>query len=92
MARLEAESGCFKACAEGKVPDKAEKVELSKDRATAQLSKTGGTQFYIESVETDIDGGLAYSMSSLNAMRRSCIEQLSESYCSGYEKTLMYPS
>lgn len=91
VARLEAESGCFKACAEGKIPDKAEKVELSKDRATAQLSKTGGTQFYIESVETDIDGGLAYSMSSLNAMRRSCIEQLSESYCSGYEKNFNVP-
>lgn len=86
-ARLEAESGKFKTSVQGEIPDKAVKVELSSEKAEAQLSKTGGTQFYIESIETDIDKGLAYPLSSLNAMRRSCIERLSEEYIRGHEKS-----
>lgn len=89
QARLEAESGCFKASVNGEIPDKAVKVELSGDKAAAQLSKIGGTQFYIESIETDIDKGLAYQISSLNAMRRSCIELLSEEYSRGHEKSFV---
>lgn len=85
-AKLEAESGAFFACAYGDVPQKALNVELSREKAVTQLSKTGGTPFYIEEIDVDIQSGLAFSLSAINAMRRECIECIEKEYCAGRDK------
>lgn len=86
-AKLEAKSGEFHACVLGDVPEDALKVDLSEERAMSQLCKTGGTPFFIEKTELDIDSGLAFPLSAINAMRRSCIELIEQQYCAGAEKS-----
>lgn len=79
-ARLEAQSGDYRAVAEGEIPEAAVKVSLGKEKALAQLKKTGGTPFAINDIELDIDDGLAFSLSAINAMRRECLDSLTNQY------------
>ena len=80
QARLEAHSGSYFAESLGDIPEKAVKVELSEEKALTQLKKTGGTPFAISDIKIDIDSGLAFSLSSINAMRRECLNSLTEQY------------
>lgn len=86
-AKLEVESGELSACVLGEVPEDALKVDLSAERAKSQLCKTGGTPFLLEKAKLDIEQGLAFPLSAINAMRRECIDLLEEQYCAGAEKT-----
>ncbi len=77
-ARLYARSGGFSAEAVGDIPEKAVRTSINSEKARAQLVKTGGTPFIAENIELEIDDGLAFPVSMLNAMRRSCIEKIEE--------------
>lgn len=58
--------------------EKALKKPLDADRAIAQLSKTGGTPYYAEKIETDFENDVTIPMSALNDLRRKAIEKLNE--------------
>lgn len=85
-ARLEAHSGSYCATAIGDTPEKAVKVALSKEKAEAQLRKTGGTPFALDEIKLEIESGLSLPLSSVNAMRRECLNSLTEQYSSVPDK------
>lgn len=90
-ALLEAKSGSFSVCAIGQSPEKAVKVELDEQRVVVQLCKTGGTQFYVEKVDVDIQPGLAFPLAAINALRRECLEKLGDCYSRGFSKNFNMP-
>lgn len=57
-------------------PDKAESTALTHEAAEKQLTRTGGTPYYAESVTSHIDDGLSLPLSRLNALRREALEAL----------------
>ena len=59
------------------VAEKAIKREITEDDIKDQLSKLGGTQFYAEKVEADIENGLSVPLSAINKLRRDIIEKFS---------------
>lgn len=85
-ARLEAHSGSYYAESEGESPEAAVKVAISEEKAEAQLKKTGGTPFALDEIKLEIDDGLAYPLSAINAMRRECLQSLSEQYAKVSDK------
>lgn len=90
-AELKAASGEFSVCVQGEQPQEAQRVELSEEKAEAQLNKTGGTPFFTKDTALDIDKGLAFPLSAINAMRRECISKLEDKYCAGSEKRFSMP-
>ncbi len=56
--------------------EQARNVPLSEEKIRAQLSKTGGTAYSVESLDVAINGDLSLPMSALNQLRRSAVEQL----------------
>ncbi len=62
----------------GAVPQRAEHHALDPERCGAQLKKTGGTPFFADRMDLDLDEGLAVPVSELNRMRREALEQLLE--------------
>ena len=50
---------------------------LDTDRVKEQLSKTGGTPYYVTDVKVTLAEGLTLPMSVINALRRDAIEKLS---------------
>ncbi len=70
--------GKHTATAYGSIPEAAIKRSIDKDTAVKSLAKLGGTPYYIDCLECDIDDGLSVSASALNELRRSCVEKLSE--------------
>ena len=57
-------------------PDKAESTALTHEAAEKQLSRTGGTPYRAQSVQTHIEEGLSLPLSRLNALRREALEAL----------------
>ena len=57
-------------------PDKAESTALTHEAAEKQLTRTGGTPYYAESVTSHIEDGLSLPLSRLNALRREALEAL----------------
>ena len=57
-------------------PDRAESTALTHEAAEKQLTRTGGTPYYAESVSTHIEDGLSLPLSRLNALRREALEAL----------------
>ena len=49
---------------------------LTEDSLKKQLSKTGGTPYFVEDMQFDVDAGLILPVSRLNALRREAIEAL----------------
>ncbi|MBR5011850.1 MAG: U32 family peptidase, partial [Clostridia bacterium] len=70
--------GTNTATAEADAPVTAINRSITRDDAEKYLSKLGGTPFYLEKLDADIDDGLASSAATLNNLRRSCIETLSQ--------------
>ena len=66
------------AAVSGEIPQTALQKETDPERAAAALLKTGGTPYYFESIETDIEKGVAFPASAINAMRREALEKLSQ--------------
>ena len=59
------------------LPAPAEKP-MTADALDARLQKCGGTAFYANRIAIDLDSGLFLPASEINAMRRSALEQLTE--------------
>ena len=60
----------------GPVPDLARTQLLTENDLASRLSKTGGTPYRVGVVTADITPGLNLSASSINAMRRDALNQL----------------
>lgn len=60
------------------IPEPALNRPLTKERAAEQLEKCGGTPFYPEEIDCDIEEGLSVPMSAINALRREALEALQE--------------
>lgn len=63
-------------CVQGAIPDKARSVEVGYESALANLQKTGGTPFFLRSLNAQIAPGLSVSNAQWNAMRRDALSQL----------------
>ena len=69
------------------VPEKAVNKPLTKESLTERISKCGGTQFYAENVEVELDEGLIVPASVINNLRREALQKLSEQLTSVKEIT-----
>lgn len=61
----------------GVMPEKAINKPMTADVLRQRISKCGGTQFYANDVEIDLDDGLIVPSSVINALRREVLENLS---------------
>ena len=75
-SRLTASDGTHTATADGPVPESARTRPLDGDRVREQLSKTGGTQYYVNSMRVDAAPGLALPAAALNGLRRVALARL----------------
>lgn len=64
--------------ARGEVPQAALKAPTNEELVRRSLEKTGGTFYYLNSLETELGEGLICPASQLNALRRQALEQLTE--------------
>lgn len=64
----------------GDVPQKAVNRPLSLETAQKQISKTGGTPFFIKDFSLCADDDIMLSLPSLNALRREALEKQTELY------------
>ena len=62
----------------GPAPEAARSRPLDAERVEQSLSKTGGTQYYVNSFASHIQPGLTLPVSALNAMRRQALEALDD--------------
>ena len=60
------------------VPEKALSKPLTKEALKDRLSKCGGTQFFVEECEIDLDEGLIVPASVINSLRREALSLLDE--------------
>ena len=58
--------------------EKAIKTPLDSERCKSQLSKTGGTAYKFEKLETCIDNDISLPLSALNSLRREVLATLDE--------------
>ena len=58
--------------------EKAIKTPLDSERCKSQLSKTGGTAYKFEKLETCIDNDISLPLSALNSLRREVLAELDE--------------
>jgi putative protease len=65
-----------KAAAQGTVPEPARKLPLNQEQLQKQLTKTGGTPYFCQQYEAQLDEGLSVPLSALNALRRQALETL----------------
>lgn len=79
MQLIAGDRGGISARAEGAVPEPAVHRPLDADRCLEQLKKTGGTPFFMEHADLDLDKGLSVPVSELNRMRREVLSQLEAS-------------
>ena len=77
-ARLTVSDGAHTAAADGPAPEPALTRPLDVDRAQESLSKTGGTQYYVNSFSADLAPGLTMPVSALNGMRRQALSALDD--------------
>lgn len=59
---------------------------LSKTELSERLSKCGGTQFYVESINIDFEEGLNASAGAINALRRQALSELEDKFCENTSK------
>ena len=77
-SRLTVGDGMREVCVSGPAPEPAVHRELDASTAAKNLTKTGGTQYYVNSFAAEIAPGLTLPASELNAMRREAVEALDE--------------
>lgn len=75
-AVLEATDGTYTAKAQGPIPEAAIKQPLTRELAERSLAKTGGTPFYLNTLECEFQDGLTLPISALNRMRKEALEEL----------------
>ena len=59
------------------VAEKAIRRAITEEDISGQLSKLGGTQFYMGKISTDIADGLSVPISAINKLRREATEKVS---------------
>lgn len=74
--RLTLTDGQNTATAVGPIPEKAINRSIDNESVTKSLSKLGGTPFLLQNLECKIGEQLSVSASTINALRRECIENL----------------
>ncbi|MBO5873150.1 MAG: U32 family peptidase [Clostridia bacterium] len=74
--RFTVSDGVNTAFAEGEIPEEAIKRPIDFETVREQLSKTGGTPYFIKELESEVDGGLSVRMSELNSLRREALEEI----------------
>lgn len=62
----------------GDVPETAINKPMTAESLKDRLSKLGGTQFYANHIEIELDDGLILPVSKINELRRLAIEKLNE--------------
>ena len=60
----------------GSVPEAAISRPLEEDTVREKIGKTGGTPYYIENINIELEEGLSVKVSELNELRRKAIEEL----------------
>lgn len=68
--------GCRAFVSEDVYPEKALNKPLTKEGLAERISKCGGTQFYADKVEVELDDGLIVPASVINNLRRNALEAL----------------
>ncbi|MBQ8504381.1 MAG: U32 family peptidase [Clostridia bacterium] len=58
------------------IPERALNKPMTKEGLEGRIAKCGGTQFYPEEIEIDLDDGLIVPASVINNLRRTALEQL----------------
>ncbi|MBQ7860988.1 MAG: U32 family peptidase [Clostridia bacterium] len=58
------------------IPEKALNKPLTKEGLSERIAKCGGTQFYANKIEIDLDEGLIVPASVINELRRRVLEEL----------------
>ena len=58
------------------VPEKAINKPMTKEALAERIGKCGGTQFYAEKIEVDLDEGLIVPASVINNLRRTALSEL----------------
>lgn len=61
---------------EGEIPQPARTKPMTGERLSAQLQKTGGTVYAVQSVDCQVGEGLSVPLSSVNALRREALAKL----------------
>ncbi|MEE0807792.1 MAG: DUF3656 domain-containing protein [Acutalibacteraceae bacterium] len=74
--KLEISDGKNTACAQGDIPELAQKAPTERKTVEESLKKLGGTPYYAEKVNVDIDDGLFVRGATLNELRRNAIDKL----------------
>ena len=77
-SRLTVSDGVRAVTAEGPAPEPAVSRPLDEPQARKSLSKTGGTQYYVNLFSADIAPGLTLPVSALNGLRRQALTALDE--------------
>lgn len=62
----------------GDIPETAINKPMTAENLKNRLSKLGGTQFYANTIEIELDDGLILPVSKINELRRLAIEKLNE--------------
>ncbi|MBO5912277.1 MAG: U32 family peptidase [Clostridia bacterium] len=62
----------------GNVPETAKVRAVDREFLVSKLDKTGGTPYYFENINCEIDEGLSVSASAISELRRQCFEKLTE--------------
>ena len=62
---------------EGPVPEEARNVPLTREKVEGQLQRAGGTPFLCEKATAKVGENLSLPLSTLNDLRRRCLEELS---------------
>ena len=73
---LAIDDGGHRAEALGECPEPALSRPIDEERCRTQLQKTGGTPFFAQEVQCEIEPGLSLPISMLNRLRREVLEQL----------------
>lgn len=58
--------------------EKALKIPLSEEKCRAQLCKTGGTAYFFDKLDINIENGVTLPLSVLNSLRRTALALLDE--------------
>ena len=77
-ARAEVSDGVRGVCAAGWTVENAERAAADEEKIRAQFSKTGGTPYFFDKVDVEIQGTPFVPASGLNALRRDALDALRE--------------
>lgn len=80
------ENNKIEVCVYGAIPEKALDKPANIADIERRLRKTGATEFYFEKINIELDDGLFVPVSSLNEMRRQCLERLRDKVLSIYKR------